>query len=62
MTAENSSNRLSAAEVLRRYNKEELPAFCEIALTDVNQAGNFGERPLHVALRAGKYGGDHRFG
>src|SRR5260370_39152027 len=41
--------RLTAAEVLRRYKDEDLPAFCEIALKDVNQIGNFGERPLHVA-------------
>lgn len=49
MSANNRSGRLSAAEVLRRYKDEDLPAFCEIPLEDVNQVGNFGERPLHVA-------------
>jgi ankyrin repeat protein len=38
---------------LRRYKDEDLPAFCEIALEDVNQVGNFGERPLHVASSRG---------
>ena len=45
----NNPDRLTAAEVLRRYKDEDLPAFCEITLEDVNQVGNFGERPLHVA-------------
>jgi len=40
---------LTAAEVLRRYKDEELPAFSGIDLTDVNQVGLFGERPLDVA-------------
>lgn len=40
---------LTAADVLRRYKDEELPAFAEIALEDVNQVGSFGDRPLHVA-------------
>jgi uncharacterized protein len=40
---------LTAADVLRRYKDEDLPAFCEISLDDVNQVGNFGDRPLHVA-------------
>lgn len=35
--------------MLRRYQDEDLPDFCEIELTDVNQRGNFGDRPLHVA-------------
>src|SRR5215471_18416593 len=33
--------------------QEELPAFCELALDDVNRIGNFGERPLHVAASRG---------
>jgi len=49
-----SSNRLTAAEVLRRYKDELIPAFCEIQLEDVNQVGNFSERPLHVAAARGK--------
>jgi hypothetical protein len=44
-----NSQRLNAADVLRRYKDEELPEFCEIPLHDVNQAGNFGDRPIHVA-------------
>lgn len=40
---------MTAAEVLRRYKDEELPAFCGIDLRDVNQVGLFGERPLGVA-------------
>jgi ankyrin repeat protein len=53
MNANNQSRGLSAADVLRRYKDEELPAFCEISLDDVNQVGNFGERPLHVASARG---------
>jgi uncharacterized protein len=45
--------RLTAAEVLRRYKDEDLPAFCGIELTDVNQVGLFGERPLDVAAVRG---------
>jgi ankyrin repeat protein len=44
---------LTAAEVLRRYKEEELPDFVEIPLEDVNQVGNFGDRPLHVAATRG---------
>lgn len=45
--------RLSAADVLRRYKDEDLPAFCGLDLKDVNQVGNFGERPLDVAASRG---------
>jgi ankyrin repeat protein len=48
-----SSQHLTADEVLRRYKDEELPEFCEITLHDVNQAGNFGDRPIHVACIRG---------
>ena len=48
-----SSGRLTAADVLRRYKDEELPEFCEIPLHDVNQTGNFGDRPIHVACSRG---------
>jgi uncharacterized protein len=48
-----SSERLTAKEVLRRYKDEELPEFCEIPLKDVNQVGNFGDRPIHVACIRG---------
>jgi ankyrin repeat protein len=53
MSTKNNSGLLTAAEVLRRYKDEELPAFVEIPLTDVNQVGNFGDRPLHVAAVRG---------
>jgi ankyrin repeat protein len=49
MTVNRDPNNLQAADVLRRYKEEELPAFVEIPLEDVNQVGNFGDRPLHVA-------------
>lgn len=44
---------LTSAEVLERYKEEELPAFCRTDLTDVNQRGLFGERPLDVAAVRG---------
>ena len=44
---------LTAMEVLRRYKEEELPEFSGISLKDVNQAGNTGDRPLHVAATRG---------
>jgi ankyrin repeat protein len=40
-------------EVLRRYKEEELPEFIGIPLENVNQAGNSGDRPLHVAATRG---------
>jgi|ERR1700740_3810682 len=49
MTVNRDSKNLKAADVLRRYKDEELPEFVEIPLEDVNQVGNFGDRPLHVA-------------
>lgn len=45
--------RLSAAEVLRRYKDDDLPAFAGIELTNVNQVGLFGERPLDIAATRG---------
>lgn len=50
---ERHRGRLTAAEVLRRYKDEDLPAFDGIDLTDVNQVGPFGERPLDVAAVRG---------
>src|SRR5690242_14396199 len=44
---------LTAAEVLRRYKDEDLPAFSGIDLKDVDQVGLFGERPLHIAACRG---------
>ena len=48
-----NSQRLTAGEVLRRYKDEELPEFSEIPLNDVNQVGNFGDQPIHVACIRG---------
>jgi|ERR1041385_3973230 ankyrin repeat protein len=45
--------RLTAVQVLLRYKDEDLPAFAGIDLTDVNQVGLFGERPLYVAACRG---------
>jgi len=53
MTVDNGTPRLTAEEVLRRYKDELPPEFCEIPLEDVNQVGNFGDRPLHVATGRG---------
>lgn len=50
---QDKSERVTAREVLQRYMDEQLPAFCDINLTDVNQVGLFGERPLHVAAARG---------
>jgi ankyrin repeat protein len=38
---------MTAADVLCRLNEETLPDFCE-PLTDVNQIGTFGNRPIHI--------------
>ena len=43
---------LTALEVLAKYYDEDLPDFCE-PLTDVNQVGTFGNRPLHLACYRG---------
>jgi ankyrin repeat protein len=40
---------MQTADVLKRYEEEDLPEFVEIPLRDVNQRGNFGNTPLHVA-------------
>jgi ankyrin repeat protein len=44
-----AESNLTAREVLERYNKEELIEFFDIRITDVNQHGNSGDTPLHVA-------------
>ncbi len=45
--------RPTAADVLSRYNDEDLPDFCGIVLTDVNQSGLFDNFPLSVAATRG---------
>lgn len=47
-----SIRNLKAHEVLGKYNEESLPEFCE-PLTDVNQVGTFGNRPIHLASYRG---------
>src|SRR5215471_17714382 len=46
------SRKLTAADVLARYNDEWLPDFGE-ALTNVNQVGSAGNRPIHIASYRG---------
>jgi ankyrin repeat protein len=46
--------KLSAQEVLARYKSEDLPEFAELDLREVNQKGNFGNTPLHVAAVRGR--------
>jgi ankyrin repeat protein len=53
MVANKSACLITSDDVLRRYKDEDLPAFCGISLEDVNQVGNFGERPLDVATGRG---------
>jgi ankyrin repeat protein len=43
---------MNADDVLRRY--QDLPDFAGIDLTDVNQAGIFGDAPIHVAANRGR--------
>jgi uncharacterized protein len=49
MNANRQPKPLTATEVLRRYKEEDLPEFAGIPLEDVNQEGDTGDRPLHVA-------------
>ncbi|MEM7222117.1 MAG: ankyrin repeat domain-containing protein [Pseudomonadota bacterium] len=44
---------LTAQDVLRRYEDEDLPDFLEMRFTDVNQVGLFGNTPLEVAAVRG---------
>jgi ankyrin repeat protein len=43
---------LTAKDVLERYNDCGFPDFCD-PLTDINQVGTFGNRPLHMAAYHG---------
>jgi hypothetical protein len=52
MCPDENSRGPSATDVLRKYNDESLPDFCE-PLTDVNQVGTFGNRPIHLASIGG---------
>ena len=48
MCPREDSRPLTAKDVLERYNDQRFPDFCD-PLTDVNQVGTFGNRPLHMA-------------
>jgi uncharacterized protein len=48
-----SINRITAADVLRRYREEILLEFLDLPLDDVNQRGHFGDRPIHIAAFRG---------
>lgn len=45
---------LTAEQVLQRYKDEHLLDFAEMSLADVNQVGNFGDMPLHIAAVRGE--------
>jgi ankyrin repeat protein len=47
-------SKMSPIEVLKRYKSEDLPEFAEVDLTNVNQEGNFGNRPLNIASVRGE--------
>ncbi len=47
------SEKLSAEAVFLRYKNEELPEFVCRELSHVNQRGNMGNTPLHVACSRG---------
>lgn len=47
------SEKMTVAEVLRRYTDEDLPEFCEVTLDNLNRVGNFGNYPIHVACVRG---------
>ena len=44
---------LTAAQVLRSYTRDNLPDFHDVPITDVNQVGSNGDRPLHIACIRG---------
>ena len=45
--------KLTAVEVLRSYTRDSLPFFDNVPITDVNQVGLDGDRPIHVACGRG---------
>lgn len=44
---------LTAEQVLQRYKDEYLLEFAGMSLVDVNQVGNLGDMPLHIAAICG---------
>lgn len=45
--------KLNADDVLKRYHEEDLPEFSGVDLISVEQTGNFGNKPIHVACIRG---------
>lgn len=45
--------RRTAAQVLQSYTDDDLPDFLDVPITDVNQVGSNGDRPIHVACIRG---------
>jgi len=45
--------KITATDVLRGYKEENLPEFADLSLTDVNELGHFGNRPIHLAAWRG---------
>jgi hypothetical protein len=48
-----AGRQLTAAEVLRRYEEEELPEFAGLSLREVGQRGRFGNYPINTAAGRG---------
>jgi hypothetical protein len=46
--SDNRLNQLTAEQVLRRYEQEDLLTFSGVRLTSVDHVGRFGERPLKL--------------
>jgi ankyrin repeat protein len=47
------SPKLTAAQVLQTYSDDSLPDFHDLPITDVNQVGSNGDRPIHIACFRG---------
>jgi uncharacterized protein len=45
--------KLTAAQVLQSYTGDDLPDFLDVPITDVNQVGANGDRPIHIACIRG---------
>jgi uncharacterized protein len=45
--------KLTAEQVLQKYTDDNLPDFYDAPITDVNQVGSNGDRPIHIACFRG---------
>ena len=45
--------KVAAAQVLQKYTGDHLPDFSDVPITDVNQVGSNGDRPIHIACFRG---------